>query len=74
MLSPTQAYSTRRLTFYASVDTTNHPIVYNDNEILEHKWVNYRDLLEAVKTGIVKDSYTLTALSKAIISGFLPLK
>ena len=58
--------------FYASVDTTAHPVVYNDNEILEHKWIPYSKILEAVRNGVIKDSYTLTALSKAIITGKLP--
>lgn len=58
--------------FFVTVDTKTQPLVYNDNEIIEHKWVPYHELLEAVCNSTIQDAYTLTALSKAIINQALP--
>lgn len=55
--------------FYAEVNAENHEVKYNDNEILNHKWVPLQEVLEAVKNNHIQDAYTVNALMKATLHG-----
>lgn len=46
--------------FYAE----KHQVKYNDNEIINHKWVPVPELLAEVKLNNIQDAYTLTRLQR----------
>lgn len=55
---------------YYTVEVTDpaaQNIVYNDSELLQHRWVPVSELVEAIKTNEVQDAYTLTAFTKALL-------
>jgi len=47
--------------FYAEVD--NEPMVETDNEANKNIYISYDELVNSIKSGIIKDSFTLAAFT-----------
>jgi ADP-ribose pyrophosphatase len=53
--------------FYVEIDSSNPEINYNDNEVIQHEWVDLDRFKEALVNNEIKDSFTLMAYAKAVL-------
>lgn len=59
--------------FYVEFENINlDSVKYNDNEIIEHVWVSFSEVKDAIKNNVIKDNYTIVAFTKALLKGLIP--